>query len=250
MNTLILAFQLMTRIPIPKAVDVTTQRLCRGVLFWPLIGLVTGAIDALVFAGASWLFSFPVGVMAALFCQLCVTGGFHLDGLCDTADAIYSSRSRQRMLEIMKDSRIGTNGVIAAIFDIGLKFLCVCQAKNPVLVLVLAPVAGKCVQGILMYKAIYPRTSGLGMSYIGKISQWIMVGCALGGLGIMAVAGIISGLLWVVPLAVFVMAAAILYRKYIERKIGGMTGDTLGAGSELMEIVFMLGILAVQRRIL
>ena len=146
MNTLILAFQLMTRIPIPKAVDVTTQRLCRGVLFWPLIGLVTGAIDALVFAGASWLFSFPVGVMAALFCQLCVTGGFHLDGLCDTADAIYSSRSRQRMLAIMKDSRIGTNGVIAAIFDIGLKFLCVCQAKNPVLVLVLAPVAGKCVR--------------------------------------------------------------------------------------------------------
>lgn len=250
MDTLILAFQLMTRIPIPKTVDVTQQRLCRGILFWPLIGLVTGAIDALVFWGASWLFSFPVGVAAALFGQLCVTGGFHLDGLCDTADAVYSARSRQRMLEIMKDSRIGTNGVLAAIFDIGLKFLCVCQAKNPALVLILAPVAGKCVQGILMYKAVYPRTSGLGMDYIGKISRWIMIGCALAGLGIMAVVGILSGFLWVVLLGVFVMAASVLYRKYIEGKIGGMTGDTLGAGSELMELVFMLGFLAVQRRIL
>ena len=119
MKTFILALQLMTRLPINKEIQVTDARLIRGVMYWPLVGVVTGVIDCIVFVLLSFFVPKSVAAVFAVLCQLCVTGGFHLDGLCDTADAIYSARTRERMLEIMKDSRIGTNGVIAAIFDIG-----------------------------------------------------------------------------------------------------------------------------------
>lgn len=247
MKTFILALQLMTRLPIHKEIEVTDERLIRGVMYWPLVGAVTGAIDCAVFAVLSFLVPKSVAAMFAVLCQLCVTGGFHLDGLCDTADAIYSARTRERMLEIMKDSRVGTNGVIAAIFDIGLKIVIVCQLDNPVLGLLLAPVAGKCIQGILMYKAVYPREKGLGHSYIGRIGAGILWVCLLSGVLIIDGGLAMTGHGWLLLLPAILALAAFGFRKYIEGKIGGMTGDTLGAGSEVIELLFLLGLMIGQR---
>ena len=129
----------------------------RGVVYWPLVGVITGIIDCAVFVILSFFLPKSVAVAGGILCQLLVTGRFHLDGLCDTADALFSARSRERMLEIMKDSRVGTNGVIAAIFDIGLKVMILSRLAHPVMAFLLTPVAGKCVQGVLMYKAVYPR---------------------------------------------------------------------------------------------
>lgn len=247
MKTFILALQLMTRLPIHKEIEVTDERLIRGVMYWPLVGAVTGAIDCAVFALMSFLVPKSVAAMFAVLCQLCVTGGFHLDGLCDTADAIYSARTRERMLEIMKDSRIGTNGVIAAIFDIGLKIMILCRLNNPVIALLLVPVAGKCIQGILMYKAVYPRDKGLGHSYIGRISAGVMMTCLICGVLIIDLGLGIAGHDWLLMLPVVLVLAAWGFRTYIVGKIGGMTGDTLGAGSEVIEILFLAGLLIGQR---
>ena len=89
MNTFILSLQLLTRIPIKKQIDVKDDMLIRGVNFYPVIGVVVGLFDVLIF----WLFSLFMPKMFAALCavlaELCVTGGFHLDGLSDTADAIY-----------------------------------------------------------------------------------------------------------------------------------------------------------------
>lgn len=247
MKTFILALQLMTRLPINKEIDVTDERLIRGVSYWPFVGVITGIIDCIVFVLLSFIVPKSVAAAFAVLCQLCVTGGFHLDGLCDTADAIYSARTRERMLEIMKDSRVGTNGVIAAIFDIGLKILILCQLDHPVSAILLAPVAGKCVQGILMYKAHYPREKGLGASYIGKISGPIMAACFLCGVILIDLVLFLDGSRWLLLCPVIFGAVALAYRFYIERKIGGMTGDTMGAGNEVTEIVFLLCLLAGQR---
>ena len=247
MKTFILALQLMTRLPINKEIQVTDARLIRGVMYWPLVGVVTGVIDCIVFVLLSFFVPKSVAAVFAVLCQLCVTGGFHLDGLCDTADAIYSARTRERMLEIMKDSRIGTNGVIAAIFDIGLKILILCQLDSPVPAILLAPVAGKCVQGVLMYKADYPRKSGLGASYIGRISALIMVVCLVVGVFFINLVLFLEGSRWLLLCPVIFTVVALAYRFYIERKIGGMTGDTMGAGNEVTEVVFLLCLLVGQR---
>lgn len=247
MNTFILALQLMTRLPINKQIDVTDERLIKGIVYWPFVGVIVGAIDCIVFVLLSFFVPKSIAAVFCVLCQLCVTGGFHLDGLCDTADAIYSARTKERMLEIMKDSRIGTNGVIAAVFDISLRILIIVQLDNPVLAILFAPVAGKCVQGILMYKANYPRSKGLGASYIGKIKSGTMLGCLFCGVIMIELGFILENHGWLLLSPVVFILLSIGYRFYVERKIGGMTGDTLGAGSEFCEIVFLLTLLVGQR---
>ncbi|MBB5265865.1 adenosylcobinamide-GDP ribazoletransferase [Catenibacillus scindens] len=247
MNTFILALQLMTRLPVNKEIEVTDQRLVRGVVYWPLVGVITGIIDCAVFVILSFFLPKSVAVAGGILCQLLVTGGFHLDGLCDTADALFSARSRERMLEIMKDSRVGTNGVIAAIFDIGLKVMILSRLAHPVMAFLLTPVAGKCVQGVLMYKAVYPRKSGLGASYIGKIGWPVMAGCLFCGVVIIEFGLFLEGHSWLMMCPVVFTVLALAYRFYVEKKIGGMTGDTMGAGNEITEVVFLLCLIIGQR---
>ena len=175
MDTLILTLQLFTSLPIKKNVEVSDERLIRGVALWPAAGIVIGLFQALVFCLADGIFPLQIAAVLALMAELWMTRGFHLDGLCDTADAVFSSRSQERMLEIMKDSHIGTFGVVAAVMDLALKYLLVTASEVPVYMLLAAPVAGKMVQGICMYRVNYPREKGLGKSYIGRVPAGITV---------------------------------------------------------------------------
>lgn len=240
MDTFILTVQLLTRIPLKKEIQVNDRMLSRGVMYWPIVGVIIGAIQASVFFLLALILPKPAAVAIAVFSELCVNGGFHLDGLCDTADAIYSARTKERMLEIMKDSRVGTNGVIAAIFDIALKIIILCQLKDVFAALLLAPVAGKMVQAVFMYKENYARDKGLGHAYIGKISLAVLLCCSLSGLAITGVALVLVGSVWLLWIPAVCFGAAWLFRLYIESKIDGMTGDTLGAGSEVIEILFLI----------
>ena len=240
LDTFILAVQLFTRIPIKKQVAVKDDTLVNGVVFWPLIGLITGAIQLGVYYLLSFIMARPAAIVLAVLTQIVINGGFHLDGLCDTADGIYSARTRERMLEIMKDSRIGTNGVIAALFDILLKITLLGQLAHPMIPMLLMPVAGKLVQGILIYKASYARKEGLGNAYIGKISLPVFVISTAVGTVIMAGILVFSGSLWLIFVPFICLLFAFGFRRYIEAKLGGLTGDILGAGSELTEIIFLI----------
>ncbi len=287
LDTFILAVQLLTRIPIKKQVAVKDDTLVNGVVFWPLIGLITGAIQLGVYYLLSFIMARPAAIVLAVLTQIVINGGFHLDGLCDTADGIYSARTRERMLEIMKDSRIGTNGVIAALFDILLKITLLGQLAHPMIPMLLMPVAGKLVQimkdsrigtngviaalfdillkitllgqlahpmipmllmpvagklvqGILIYKASYARKEGLGNAYIGKISLPVFVISTAVGTVIMAGILVFSGSLWLIFVPFICLLFAFGFRRYIEAKLGGLTGDILGAGSELTEIIFLI----------
>lgn len=247
MNTLILTIQLLTRIPIKKEIDVTDEMLTKGVMYWPVVGLIIGVSQALVYFLLSLVLPKSIAAILAVLTELCVNGGFHLDGLSDTADAIYSARTKERMLEIMKDSRVGSNGVIASFFDLTLKIVLVANLRQPVLILVLAPIAGKMVQGVLMYKARYAREQGLGHSYIGRISLQTCLICSLSGAIFIGVFLAVSSSIWMILIPAICFLAAWGFRKYIESKIDGMTGDTLGAGSEVIEILFYILVMAGQQ---
>ena len=243
MDTLILTLQLFTSLPLNKGVEVSDERLIRSVALWPAAGIVIALFEALIFGAAVHILPVSLAAALALLGELWMTRGFHLDGLCDTADAYFSSRSRERMLEIMKDSHIGTFGVVAAISDLAFKYLLITASKMPLFLILGARWAGKMVQGLCMYKANYPRESGLGKSYIGRIPLHIAVISAVFGASwviITLFSGIIcpgigsrtTVAIWILFLVLslcFVLAW--LFRRRMEKAIGGMTGDDSGGAA-------------------
>lgn len=232
----------MTRIPIPFNMEMKDGDMEKGFVTFPLVGLVIGLVDMLVYLLFSKLLPEPMAVMMAILANLFVTGAFHLDGLCDTADGIYSARTPERMLEIMKDSRIGTNGGIAMVVDLALKFAGIYYCDCKWLIILLMPVMGKMIQGVVAYKAVYPRKNGIGI-YVGTIPLWGAIGAALMGLVALVAAFSWHGIImWVV-----LVLMAYLFRRYITNIIGGVTGDVMGAASELSEIWFLWLVLILTR---
>lgn len=239
----LLTLGFMTRIPVNVDLgEVNDEDMHKGFLYYPVVGLVIGIVDVIVYYLVTLILPEVYGIIFALLANFCVTGAFHLDGLSDTADGIYSARTKERMLEIMKDSRIGTNGAIAMCFDIMLKFvgLACCDMKG--LMILMMPIAGKMVQGAIVYKAVYPRENGIGI-YVGTVSLGTVIGTVILGVIAMTVAFSYWGILMFAVLFGF----AYLFRIYITGKIGGITGDVMGAGSELSEVLLLMLVLIVTK---
>ncbi|MCI6859256.1 MAG: adenosylcobinamide-GDP ribazoletransferase [Eubacterium sp.] len=232
----LLTLGFMTRIPVNVNLgEVKDEDMQKGFLYYPVVGLVIGLCDMAVYLLVTLVLPDVFGILFAMLTNLCVTGAFHLDGLSDTADGIYSARTKERMLEIMKDSRIGTNGAVAMCFDLALKFAGIYYSNPKWLLILLMPVAGKMVQGALVYKAIYPREKGIGI-YVGTVSLGTVIGTVI--LGLIAMIAAFS--LWGVLIFAVLFVFAYLFRVYITGKIGGITGDVMGAGSELSEVLLLL----------
>ena len=239
----LLTLGFMTRIPVNVDLgEVKDEDMHKGFLYYPLVGLIIGLVDMAVYLLVTLVLPEIYGILFALLANFCVTGAFHLDGLCDTADGIYSARTRERMLEIMKDSRIGTNGAIAMCFDILFKVAGLSLLDIKWLVILMMPVAGKMVQGAIVYKAIYPRKKGIGI-YVGTVSLGTVIGTVIFGLIFMTAA--FSW--WGIVIFAILFAFAWLFRVYITGKIGGITGDVMGAGSELSEILLLILLLIITK---
>jgi adenosylcobinamide-GDP ribazoletransferase len=239
----LLTLGFMTRIPVNVDLgEVKDEDMHKGFLYYPVVGLVIGLVDMAVYLLATLVLPEIFGILFALLANFCVTGAFALDGLCDTADGIYSARTRERMLEIMKDSRIGTNGAIAMCFDILFKVAGLSLLDMKWLAILMMPVAGKMVQGALVYKAIYPRKKGLGI-YVGNVSLGTVIGTVILGLIFMTAA--FSW--WGIVMFAILFAFTWLFRIYITGKIGGITGDVMGAGSELSEVLLLILLLIITR---
>ncbi len=239
----LLTLGFMTRIPVNVDLgEVKDEDMHKGFLYFPVVGLIIGLVDMAVYLLVSLILPNTFGIIFAMLANFCVTGAFHLDGLSDTADGIYSARTRERMLEIMKDSRIGTNGAIAMCFDLILKMAGLMYMPESILpiAILMMPVAGKMVQGAIVYKAIYPREKGIGI-YVGTISLGTVIGTVIIGLIFMAAAFSY----WGVLLFAILFGFAYLFRIYITGKIGGITGDVMGAGSELSEVLLLLILLVI-----
>ncbi|MHB0911853.1 MAG: adenosylcobinamide-GDP ribazoletransferase [Armatimonadota bacterium] len=228
MRGLLSAFQFLTRLPIPGKGD-----LSGSVPYFPVVGLAIGAVaagaDALVGRALAPL---PTSVVTVLV-LLGASGFLHLDGLADTADGFLSSRPRERILEIMRDSRVGPMGVMAIVAVLLLKVSLLASATGPsrLYAVLLAPVAGRCALVITMAALPYAREQGLCSAF--SASKW----AALWAVAFLLGAGYLTGLLWA---AVASIAATLLVAGYSHLKIRGMTGDTLGATCELVEIVPLL----------
>jgi len=235
----------MSRLPVPQrwSQGLDLDRYVSGVITFPVIGLLLGAISGLVFMVVQAWCGIPLAAFFAVLALALLTGGFHLDGLADTCDGIFSARRREKMLEIMRDSRLGTHGGLALIFVLLAKVLTMSELAlrdTPMLAAIAATcIAGRSASVLLMYRHRYAREEGLGNLFIGKITfrqTWLTL--VIGGALIAALLGM-HGLraLLVAVVGVFIIG------QLLKRTLGGQTGDTLGAGIELGEVIFLLALL-------
>lgn len=237
-SALIIYTQFFSRIVIPKAVDLSYVR--KGVPILTLFGLLVGLISSLFFVLTSLVLPDTIAWILTLFFDVLLTGGFHLDGLADTADGLFSSRSKDRMLEIMKDSRIGSNGVLALIFYYGLMIAMEPYLPQPKWLIVASlSMIGKVGLTMQLYKMRYARESGgSGNFFSGTKTSSILLA------QIVPLAVLIGGF-WLKGLLAYslVILGTLAFRWFVYQKIDGETGDTLGASVEVAQILFLLGMI-------
>lgn len=238
MKHFILMIQFFTRIPIKVNVLADEKDFSKGLLYFPFVGLVIGIFNYLTFYVFSYLGQELLSIVFWLLSNIIVTGAIHIDGFADTCDGLLSSRSKERMLEIMKDSRIGTNGVIAIAMDllIRLTFMFSVSYSIRPFVIILSPIVGKCFVLMLIWISSYAREKGGmgGLFYKDMSKLHIIIGIVF---GILMIVFIYSWKLLIILIPCLIIL--LIYRRFVVNKIGGMTGDTLGAANELAEICFM-----------
>ncbi|SEN36074.1 adenosylcobinamide-GDP ribazoletransferase [Paenibacillus sp. OV219] len=242
------AFQLLTRIPIPAALPFTPQVLATSVAYYPLAGLVIGSIVAAL----TWVLdglvpSMPAAVIV-LIAMTALSGGLHVDGFMDTADGVLSNRPRERMLEIMKDSRVGAMGVLAAVLLFLFKFsaLYTLLAERPdwkAVAPLLALAFGWSRLWIVAAMVLWPfARPNEGMASLFKEVRLRHAAAAL-AVQLVIVCGVVvifesavDGIWLTLLVEALVMAAlGSIVCIWLSRKLGGLTGDTYGAVSEIIE---------------
>lgn len=238
---LVLSFQFLTRIPIPLAVSYEGVDFAGSMIFFPIVGLFIGMLMAGGFLLGQWLGGAALGAALALLMEFWVTGGLHIDGMADLWDALYSGKDTERQLEIMKDSRVGTFGVLGVLFSQGMRWAgmyALALSGRAVWPLLLAlPVLGRV--GVVFTAAggRYARPTGTGQHFIaltgwGHFAGTVLVACAL----LLPILGLAQTGLYLCGAAV--TAGVFLLR--MTRRFGGVTGDMLGASGEFCEITGLL----------
>lgn len=195
------------------------------------VGLLIGAGLALL----HWLTPVTIAPFVLVLYLVVISGALHLDGLCDSADALFSHRDREKKLAIMKDVHAGTMGVVAIVLVLGAKVVAFAHLSNMAL-LVLIPALSRFAMAIAMHRLPYARQEGLAKPFFtDKRPGLIVPGLILSALAFFALPfGLFFGIL-----GVYLMVLALILWWY-RRMIGGVTGDMLGALCEVCEAVLLL----------
>jgi adenosylcobinamide-GDP ribazoletransferase len=232
----------LTVVPVPGR---DAQRLSSALPWFPAVGGLIGlalcglaSLHALRPWAEGW--SFAVLVAGAL-----LTGGLHLDGLADWADGFWGARARERVMAIMKDSRLGTFGSAALICDLLARWVCVTRliAEGRLVWIMAAAVIARATQVDMIVAGPYARhEGGTGAAFVESGRPWHAVAAMVAAVVLLALIGRGD---WR-PLAALLPAWLIarLFLQNCRRRIGGITGDLIGAGSELAEI-FVLSVAAL-----
>lgn len=238
MKSFWLALQFMTRLPTPQFDSISAQEMGRSIQFFPIVGLIVGSV---LVASAQLHFILPNEIVAGLVLAVWawITGALHLDGLADTADGwLGGVGNQQRALEIMKDSRIGTGGGVALGVILLLKWLALTyliEAQLWLWLLFIPLIARVAAIGLMPFTP-YVSLQGLAEEMVLNLNRWgVFV-----WLGLVLI--VLTWLAW--PVVVGLIGVWFWMRWLMVRITGGMTGDTAGAMTEVMELAIMIGLIA------
>ncbi|MEM9169891.1 MAG: adenosylcobinamide-GDP ribazoletransferase [Pseudomonadota bacterium] len=241
-----LAVQFLTRLPTPASDLYTPERLAASVRYYPLVGAVVGGLCAGVYWACALVLPGPLPALIAVAAGLLATGGFHEDGLADTLDGVGGGATRADVLRIMRDSRIGAYGALALIIVIPMKIAAL--SALPVALACGALIAGHALSRLsavlVVASSRYVRDEGVGKPVADGVSKR--------GLAVVVATGAVVAAAWLavwppVSLAAGALGLAVGHaamRALFERKIGGYTGDALGAVQQTSETLFYVGLAA------
>ena len=240
-----MALQFLTRLPIPSNVEHIDDEFARSARFYPAIGLVVGCAVALVYAFACIAVSHVVAVVLSIIASIAITGALHEDGLADSADGLFGGYERERILEIMRDSAVGVFGILALLGVFFLKFSALSQMWfwDTIWIIVSAHVISRHAMVEVIHRYDYARaeTAKFARPEVGDEDlTYARLWTAATLVAALFLVSFMPVLLGVVLAAVGV---ALLARAFVS-KIGGYTGDCLGATQQLAEVAFLIGAVA------
>lgn len=242
LRQLLLALVLLTRLPFPKLSEADFEDSAKAVWAYPIVGLMTGVIAALaIWIGLGMGLSPMIAAGLGLAAGMVATGAMHEDGLVDCFDGFWGGDTAQKRLNIMKDSQIGTYGVLALLIITGLRW----GALGALLVVSVTPVIAAAMLSrasmpVLMAMMPHARDTGLSRSVGKPAIHPVIIGVAIatvlsliligwGALACVIIAGLVAG----------------GWSLIAHQKIGGQTGDVLGAVQQLTETAVLLTLLAL-----
>jgi len=238
MRSLVTALRFLTRIPLPGA-PTRAEELGRAVAWFPLVGALVGLATAGVFTLARSLWPAPVAAVLAVACGLMLTGGLHEDGASDAADGLGGGQTPERVVEIMRDSRIGAYGAMALWVLLSFRWAAlVALDGRALLALPLAMAWGRWSLAVLL-TVLPPVSKGLSSQVgqgLGRMP--LLLATVLAGLLTLAARALGLPVLWQ-PVAA-AAATLLAWGYYLERRLGGQTGDLLGACNQLVESAVLL----------
>lgn len=237
MNSFLVGLQFLTRIRIVRQTVWTAEDFGRSTRFFPLVGLVLGICYAL----AAWILVSVLGMRALtaallLILPLLLTGGLHADGFMDTADGVFSGRERERKLEIMKDSRVGSFGVVAFVLLMFLQFALLLDMSPPLLVPVffVMPIIGRMAMVLAVSCFPYARADGMGKTFADMADRRTVAIAAVTTSVLVIPIGLLATLALVIGI-VF----SLLFCRWMTAILGGVTGDVYGAATVLTETIVL-----------
>ena len=247
----LIALQFLTRVPVPAWVGWRAEWMHASARHYPAVGLVVGAVGATVLWAGAHVWPAAVAVGLSMAATVWMTGAFHEDGLADTCDALGGSVSRQRALEIMKDSRLGSYGTVGLVAVLGLKAVALLglALRDLELVLIGLPLAhawSRAVPVLLLRWLPYagdiehakakPMAQQASDATLIAVAAWVLI---------VAAAAAWCGLGWdrLGLAAVATLLVALWMARWLRLRLGGYTGDTLGASQQAAELAIYLALL-------
>jgi len=229
-----IALQFLTRLPVPRALNSSETDIGKAAAFFPLVGVIVGGGAALVFVGLHRILPLPASVFCSIVFATLITHGFHEDGLADSFDGFGGAWTKDRVLEIMRDSRIGTYGTLALIFLIlgKLNFLSLLPGGQIWRWLIVAHTAARWTILPLCAWLPYARVEGQGKLVAKQVGVLEII------TGSVTLLFVLLLLPWQAALAALLVTilVTVLSGLYFRARLQGITGDCLGATNQLTEV--------------
>lgn len=244
-----IALQFFTRLPVPRWVGFDPHWLHHASRYFPAVGIVVGAAVSAVYVLAGWLWPQPVAVLLSTIAGIWLTGAFHEDGFADACDGLGGGMTPEHVLEIMKDSRIGSYGAVGVGLLLALK--CMTLSWLPPQMAVAAMLAAhpmsRLASTVLIWKLDYVKSEGKSKPLAQHMSGAELAIALTTVLAVLAALYLLGALSWrsiAAGVAAVALVTVWLARKFV-RRIGGYTGDCLGAVQQVAEVAMYLALLAV-----
>jgi adenosylcobinamide-GDP ribazoletransferase len=240
--TLPLALTFLTRFPWPWRGPASPEELARSLFWFPWVGALLGLLYWGAWAGLLKIFPGPAAAALLLTLTVWITGGLHLDGLADTADGLAGGRTPEERRRLMKDSRLGTFGAASLVLVLLLKFafLLGLAQGEAARGLIIFPLVSRWGVVLLAYLSPYARPEGgLGEAMVAGARGRLLAGATGSAL---VLAFLALGLRGLILMGLAALATWLL-SLYFRQKLGGVTGDVLGAVTELLEVLILAGCL-------